>query len=160
MDLIHCKNCGRSYMPGESSYCSKCGERLSTKSDIVDEINKLEREVKPYEALRFTSGVIVFLGWVVIIAGWITVGMIYTFTVSVAENVMSGHSYTVINNVAKLFAFFEGSGVTIFGLMMIAFGQVFQVILDLRNDTHTTMRLVRRFGLMMSDEARPVRVAD
>jgi len=42
--------------------------------------------------------------------------------------------------------------VTIIGVMIIASGQFFLIMLDIHTDTHTTMRLIRRFGLLMSEE--------
>ena len=100
MELIHCRNCGHPYLPGEATYCPKCGEVLATKANIVDEIKQLESEPKPYEALRFTSGLIIFFGWVVIILGWFfafTIGSIFSETL--ARIVVSdGAPYSAFRN--------------------------------------------------------------
>ena len=72
METNYCRSCGKSYHPGETNYCTKCGEILQTKENLINEIKQIEHEPKPYEALRFTSGLIAFFGWTVIILGWFT----------------------------------------------------------------------------------------
>lgn len=154
MELIPCRNCGRPYVPGEASYCGKCGERLSTKTNLIDEVRQLESEPKPYEAVRFTSGLIVFLGWVFIIGGWFlafTIGAVFGETLA-QFFAKSGSSYSVLQNITILISFILGFINTVFGVGMIASGQLLAVMLDIRNDTHTTMRLVRRFGLLVSED--------
>jgi hypothetical protein len=158
MEFIKCRNCGHPYLPGEASYCGKCGHRLPTQKNLVDEVNDLESEPKPYGAVRFTSGLVVFLGWVWIILGWMlsfTVGSV--FGESLAQFfVRSDAGYSVIRNFTALIVVILGFINTIYGIGMIAGGQLISIMLDIRNDTHSTMRLVRRFGLMIPDETRSV----
>lgn len=156
MKLINCPSCGWPYLPGEASYCTKCGTSLSKSINPAQEIKQLESQPKPYEALRFTSGLMIFFGWLVIIGVWVSVSMTYTFTVSMAENMVSDAvSYTVVSNLAVLISILFGMAGTILGITLIASGQVFQVMLDIRNDMNLTARLVRRFGLLMSEDQRP-----
>lgn len=157
MESNYCKSCGKSYIPGEAGYCTKCGEILQTKDNLIDEIKKIEREPKPYESLRFTSGVIVFFGRVVIVLGWfLAITIVYIYGDSIAKIFISDatpyRTVTTIGNTLAFITFIFGFLNTIFGIFLIASGQIFMALLDIRNDAHTTMRLVRRFGLLISEE--------
>lgn len=151
MDMLRCSKCGHPYQAGDVKYCTVCGQALETSTNLISEIKQIERESSPYEALRFVAGLIVFFGWVVIIGGWLfalTIGA--AFSGSIAKNLVSdGASSTVLSNMTYLVSGFIGFLATINGLGMIASGQIYMALLDIRNDTHTTMRLIRRFGLAM-----------
>jgi len=162
----HCTSCGAAYIPdGKVLYCSNCGAPLKSrksKTNLVDDIRTIDDEPTPYEALRFTGGLIVFIGWVVIIMGWFfafTLGLIISETI--ARNFISdGEPYSAVRNMTMFLSVIMGMGNSLYGLLLIASGQVVQVLLDMRNDTHATRRYVRRFGLNMSENAEKVISAD
>jgi len=141
-------------MQGEASYCTKCGTSLSKSINPAQEIKQIENAPKPYEALHFTSGVIVFFGWMVIIFGWLfalTFGSVAA--ASIAKYLVSEDATSqVLQNMNVLVVIVLGGINMIWGITLIASGQVLAVILDIRDDTHVTMRLVRRFGLLMSEK--------
>lgn len=154
MEFNHCPSCDWPYLPGEASYCTKCGTLLSKSINPAQEIKQLESQSKPYEALRFTSWLIVVLGWAVIIFGWlfaITFGSVVA--APIAKNIVAKDAAeNVIQNFDLLVIVIIGMITTIYGILLIASGQVISALLDIRDDTHTTMRLIRRFGLLMSEK--------
>jgi hypothetical protein len=152
-DSYFCRACGARYIPNESRYCTKCGQPIQVKDNLANEIKIIQREPKPYEALRIVSGFIVLFGWVIIIVGWITAFSVGDlFGKSLAQFVSDSGPFSLTRNFSFLVSFVLGSFSTIQGLFMIAAGQVFMVLLDIRNDTHTTMRLVARLGLAMLEK--------
>ena len=155
---MYCPNCGTKAKDENALYCEVCGTRIVEQpvptikrpegEQLLSDLHRIESEPKPYEALRFVSGLIVFFGWLMIIGGWFlgfTVAALYTDTLSDAG------PYFIARNKTWLISTFIGMVSTIQGLFMIAGGQVFMVLLDLRNDMHTTMGFVQRFGLSMFD---------
>ncbi len=153
MEIRHCPLCGAAYLPGEVSFCVKCGQPLQTKTSIIQDVKRIEQEPNPYNALRIASGFIVFFGWLVIIFGWIFAMMIGSIFMETIASVTG--PYSLARNQSYLVSFIIGMISTIQGLFMIAAGQVFLALLDLRNDMHATMRMVRRFGLAMLDSGKP-----
>lgn len=154
-DEYFCSTCGARYLPGESNYCGKCGAVIKVQ-DISQDIKRIQREPKPYEALRFTSGLIIFLGWVIIIGGWFvafTIGAVVSDTIASAL-VSDGASVTLLKNMSMMISFSIGMFTTIQGLFMIALGQVFMALLDVRNDTHITMKMIARFGMAMIESKK------
>jgi hypothetical protein len=126
----------------------------SKKRMLLGRLQEIDDEPKPYEALRIASGFIVFFGWVLIIVGWlfaITFG--YTYAVNIAGQFVSdAEPYSRVQLFGNVAFFVMGLVPTIQGLFMIASGQVFMALLDIRNDAHITKGYVRHLGAMIFDE--------
>ncbi len=151
MDIYFCSTCGARYIPGESNYCVKCGAVIRVR-DVSQDIKFIQREPKPYETLRIVSGFIILFGWITVIVGWMVafaIGAWYGETL--AQLVSDAAPYSVARNQSFLVSVIIGFMFTIQGFGMIASGQVYMALLDIRNDTHTTMRLITRLGLAMLD---------
>lgn len=151
MELNHCQSCGHPYVAGDASYCSKCGERLSTKNSLVADIQKIEGESKPYTALHFTSGLLGLFGWLVIIFGWLfafTAGVVLSETIA-RTFVSDGASSSILRNMTFLISTIIGVLNTLLGISLIAASQIIEVLLDVRNDLHVTRSYIR-FGLYKS----------
>lgn len=151
-DEYFCSNCGARYIPGESNYCVKCGSVIRAR-DISQDIKRIQNEPKPYEALRIVSGFIVFIGWIVIVVGWMvafSIGALFGETLS--QFVSDTGPFSLTRNISFLVSLVIGSFATIQGLFMIASGQIFMVLLDIRNDSHITMRLITRLGLALVEK--------
>jgi len=146
--MNNCSVCGNPQPDGKAIYCFKCGSKLLTQTTIMDDIKAIDQEPLPYDALRFTGGLIVFLGWVVIIVGTLAITMASAYTLGMAEKVIGSTSaYSVTLNVSRLITIIGILINAIIGISFIAAGQVIAVLLDIRNDLHTTKRYIRRFGL-------------
>lgn len=155
MEIRHCPLCGAAYLPGEVSFCVKCGQPLQTKTSIIQDIKRIEQEPNPYNALRFTSTVIIGFGWFVIVIGWAAALLLYGGLLQFLQGFVAVKSGPLFDVASVIFMLMIWSWVTIVGLFVIASGQVFMALLDLRNDMRATMRMIRRFGLAMLDNEKP-----
>lgn len=153
MSLIRCLECETPYVPGEALYCANCGTKLPDQSHVINQITKIEDAPRPYNALRFTSGLIITLGWVTIIAGWAFVLFWWTAanaTYQMVSDVSINNPY-LFSNISASVAIFIGLFSTVMGVLVIGAGQVYAVILDIRDDMNTTMQYVR-YGLKRSSD--------
>jgi len=156
MNYSHCPVCDHPYFPEDEKYCTQCGKFLKQKIKPSDEIKSMEKEPRPYSALRFTSALIIGIGWTVIIISWIAVLLWYTLVNTTFQKVSSGLVFdpflvSLTMDVTIYISFGCGVIGTVMGILMIATGEIYSVFLDIRDDTHVTMRLIRRFGLMLSE---------
>jgi len=137
--MNHCRICETPYRPGVDKFCTKCGQPLETQDNLVKELAQIERAPKPYEALRFISFITIALGWLLIVAGVLCSVILYAFLENFIHDALASQSLAAL--AALIFV--------INGVSVIAAGQVCLVLLEIRDDTHTTMQMVRRFGLSM-----------
>ena len=145
-EFIYCPNCKHPYVKGSAIFCAECGTHLSKSISPAQEIKQLEQEPRPYSALRFTSSLIIFFGWLYIIFGWI-----FSFTIvygMIGQYLPPDRS----PNLAGVIAFVLGSIHTLIGILLIAGGQFYQIALDIRDDMHITARIIRRFAILMSEK--------
>lgn len=152
MELSTCRNCGTPYNVGEVNFCTVCGQPLQTRENLIKEIKRIEREPKPYNALRITASLLIGLGWFIIIVGWLSAVFITGSMIEQMKGFLAVQSGPLFDIASLVFTVLIWSWIAILGLVVIASGQVFLVLLDIRNDMNTTMRLVRRFGLAMLED--------
>lgn len=109
--------------------------------------------MKEYQTLRYISHVIIVFGWSIIIFGWVfgfLIEDIYGETLagfaSVA-NSLNGGEDVVVRTRSPLIIIATGMLFSLLGLMIIASGQVFLVLLDIRDDTRAQLSVMRRFTI-------------
>lgn len=139
--VMECPNCYEPYRAGEVNFCWACGHDL--RDNVAGEIKEIAREPNPYEALRFMASLIIALGWVSIVVGWLF-GSAFIFRAVIINDVV----FTFVEPWMQFGAGIGGIFIsTLTGVSLIASGQIYYVLLDLRNDTHVTMLTVRRIAL-------------
>lgn len=156
MTSDYCDNCGHPYTPGDSLYCSKCGQRLP--SQLEKQLNTLDGDVRrDYQALRFTASLLVLLGWLVIVASVFGSLVLYsslnsenaTVTIvprnwdSPGTDVPLGDPDPALGSLARFIAVSVSAGGILGGVVLIAFGQLLHAIVDIRNDARITSRIAR-----------------
>jgi hypothetical protein len=110
---------------------------------LISQVRTIDNESAPYGALRFVSGMFNIIGFVVIIIHTILMVMsAYPYILEKLGDQLIALAITVLA---------WGIG-TIFGIVIIAQGQMLELMLDIRNDMYLTRRYVRRFGLHMARE--------
>lgn len=154
---LFCQHCGAAYDPQADIYCSKCGTKISggheLKKKLLEDLKAIEDNPPVYETVRFVSSLIVFIGWLIILFGWglsLFVGALMGETL--AGFISDSTSSSVLRNINGLMTFLSGSWFTIQGLFTIAFGQGITVLLDMRQDTNITKRLIRRMILLIAEK--------
>ncbi len=155
MEKMDCYRCSSEFNPDKDRFCSQCGLQFYTdkaKKKLLQEIDDIENEPSPYETMRFTASVIIGFGWVVIIIGWASTLFVYGGLIQILQDFVAIKNGQLFDIASVFFIVLVWAYVTIIGVMIIASGQFFLIMLDIRNDTHITMRLIRRFGLLMSEE--------
>jgi hypothetical protein len=106
----------------------------------------MNAEPRPYQALRFISALVMGGGWVIIIMGWALVILYYALGAGVLVSQSTLDGFPVISPyIPFIFLFLD----TLIGVIVIGAGQVYAVILDIRDDMHTTMQYVR-LGVKMT----------
>jgi hypothetical protein len=150
-NLIRCPQCEMPYLPGEAAFCGNCGAALpeseaAVSKNINNHLSRIENAPRPYSALRFISSVIIIGGWVYIFWGWaITILWFTTVSSQIQEAVLPLFVYSLPPITSLIFLFVN----TLIGLVIIGVGQVYAVIIDIRDDMNTTMKYVR-YGLKSS----------
>lgn len=109
-------------------------------SDLDDQIEEIENAPRPYSALRFVSGMIIVCGWMMILFGWIFTLWWFTALNSEYQN---AEPPAFISSVPSYFSLIYMFANTLLGLIVIGAGQLYLVILDMRDDIHATMQYVR-----------------
>lgn len=151
MDNIYCRQCGTPYVVGEAQFCAKCGTPLPESPDAKDEIKAMEKEERGYEVLRFTAALVVFLGIVFIVVSWVMALLSYPVLMAWIKSFVSdGVGLQSIQNIVTGFALMMGLLGTLGGIGMIAWGQMMLMFAEIRDDVHTSTRLLRRLALMIS----------
>ena len=109
--------------------------------------------MKEYQTLRYISHVIIVLGWSIIIFGWVfgfIIEGIYGETLESFANVsnaLNGEEDVIVSSRSPLIIIATGMLFSLQGLFIIASGQVFLVLLDIRDDTRTQLSVMRRFTI-------------
>ena len=104
---------------------------------LKDDLVIIEDQPTRYGALWLVIGMINVVGMLVIaIHTLITITTIYPYMQRQFPETLP----------AVLFTLFAWMGGAFVGVVIIAQGQVIELLLDIRNDIHVTRRYVRRFG--------------
>jgi hypothetical protein len=152
MDMMRCQNCGKEYQPGKVRFCSQCGKPLSSKPNVIDDLKELEHEPRPFEALRFTSGLYIIFGWVIGLLGCVLSSFMYSIVMNIVQQFVSdGTTSTVIQSTTLFITIIADILIGIVALSIIAHGQMLQLISNMRDDLHLTTRIIRRLSLMLSE---------
>lgn len=98
--VVECHACGKPYLPGEATFCTRCGARLpESKINIRDiprdkEINfKKRTSQRRYEVLAFTAGLQMFFGWIMIISALLFSSYLYSFSADISDALYSTVAY-------------------------------------------------------------------
>jgi hypothetical protein len=138
--LIRCPQCEMPYLPGEAAFCGNCGTKLPSSTNVNRQLSRIEHAPRPYNALRFISALIIGGGWLIIIGGWALTILFYVI----------GGGFLSVNGEVPVFPIFAPLiflfVITLTGLVVIGVGQIYAVILDIRDDMNATMQYVR-YGL-------------
>jgi hypothetical protein len=150
-NLIRCPQCEMPYLPGEAAFCGNCGTKLPSSTKENRQLSRIENAPQPYIVLRSISALINIAGWMLIIGGWV-IALLWLFAFNSTIQEMPGVEGTVlVQKVSPIFVLIAGFLNTLVGLMIIGMGQVFFVILDIRDDMNSTMQYVR-YGLKRSEK--------
>lgn len=152
-NLIRCPQCEIPYLPGEAVFCPNCGAALPKNAapvikNINSHLSRIENAPRPYSALRFVSAVIIVGGWVYIFCGW-ALTLLWFYLMDAALQGAADVPIALFSlppYFSLIFVFVN----TLVGLIIIGVGQVYAVILDIRDDMNTTMQYVR-YGLKRSE---------
>lgn len=151
-EIRKCTNCGH-IEERSGKFCSQCGDRLpefiapAREKDDAPLIVTSHR-IKDYQALRFVSSLIVFFGWVVIflsimasiymISNYVQSGAVYNDpTLSDAPQYDPNQLFMMRPAQYLVTSFLVGFVGTMAGVFQIAMGQIFMVLLDIRDDVRT-----------------------
>jgi len=134
MSVKTCPDCGS--LQARGRFCSQCGYDLSTVKEKPEIPDPPRRD---YEALRFTSSMIVLFGWVIVVASLFTSAYYYSqYTVSGNAIVRQGQSDAPSYDPNKTISPIVPAAIAIFGVisgtLTIAAGQIIMVFLDIRDD--------------------------
>ena len=104
---------------------------------LKDDLEIIEDAPMPYGALQVISAAFNILGWLVIIVHClVTAVIIHPF-------IRGRFGEFLPTLLLSIFALFIG---LLYGVSIIAVGQVIELMIDIRNDVRITRRYVRRFG--------------
>jgi hypothetical protein len=105
---------------------------------------------RSYTTLRFIAFAIEYIGVVIILGSWVFSLLWWTSVNATWQASEPNQSppalFEWLRDISWMLPVVSGSIGTITGMMMVAWGQVIQVFLDIRDDTHTTMRLISQGG--------------
>jgi hypothetical protein len=110
---------------------------------------------KPYGSLRFIAWLIEYIGFVIIILSW--VGVAYWFISlqgvyrSVDVDAASRSLMTALNSTVTCIVLGAGLVGNFVGILVIAYGQVIKVFLDIRDDVHVGLKDVRRIAFIAKE---------
>lgn len=136
------------YLPGEAEFCGNCGTKLPDQSKVTNYIARVDSAPRPYSALRFVSAMVIVGGWMFIFFGWV-VSLLWMALLN--SEVQGADAPQFLFALPDYFALIYAFGNTLLGLIIIGVGQVYMVILDIRDDTNATMQYVR-YALKRSQE--------
>ncbi len=159
-EKLFCHQCGAEFDPKLARYCSQCGagfypSKNKKRARLLDDVEEIMDAPNPYEAMRFTASLVISLGWTVIIVGWASAVFVYGGIVDILQNFVEVQNGPLFDMASVFFVILVWALVAVVGVMIIAVGQFYFVLLDIRNDTHTTMRLIARLGLAMHEKQEP-----
>jgi len=108
---------------------------------LLDQIMDVEEEPKRYNALHLAAGIIQVIGWVsIIIHAILTILLAYPFIRMKIVEDLAVYALTFM-------VWILGS---LFGVFIIAQGQLIDLLLGMSDDIHLTRKYLRRFGLHMA----------
>jgi len=102
----------------------------------------MEKETGKYGALRFTAGVIIAFGWLWLIVGWLGPFIFADMFQGFASRWM-GYSDSPSTSLI-IFTFTWGIVNTILAMFVVAYGQLLLLLIEMRDDLHTSMRALLR----------------
>lgn len=112
---------------------------------MKNKINSIEKEFPPYQALRSVAYIIVTLGWLFILLGVVVTLAVYDLYLSPALNTYLPKDYdpTLANIISVGILFFQWLIIFIFGMFIVAAGQIYLVLLDIRDATYAQKEYTR-----------------
>jgi hypothetical protein len=113
---------------------------------LYEKIAEIEEQPMPYGALRVVAAAFNIMGWLVIVLhGIVTIVLVYPFMADKFNEILPAL-------LLSLFVFLIG---VLFGVFIIASGQIIELLFDMRRDMRITRRYIRAFGLHFAREQKP-----
>lgn len=100
---------------------------------------------KPYQALRFVSHALIGLGWIFILVS-ITLSLVLYdryFAVIINDTLSDDFNPGVLNIISVALLFFQWIIIFVMGMFIVAAGQVYLVLLDIRDTNHLQKEYLR-----------------
>jgi hypothetical protein len=110
---------------------------------VKKQIERIDNEPLPYTALRFISTLIIIGGWIIIIGGWAFILFWATVMNSTFQQVEGVDGSFLVQKIPPFLLVVAGFINTLIGILVIGAGQIYAVILDIRDDMNATMQYVR-----------------
>jgi len=107
--------------------------------------------MQDYGTLRYISLVIIGVGWAYIILGWVVSVLLGLFWIDRLQTLLD-FPLIVFSVLMLALVLVVGGLLSLPGFLVIATGQVYLVLLDIRNDTRATLREVREAMIMLEDK--------
>ncbi len=115
---------------------------------LRDRLDKIEDQDSPYQALEFTSSVIVGLGWAVIIIGALFASSVGAFSLIANLSIFQKTENELLKILISILALLiSWAPSTLMGVFIIAYGQMLKLMLDIRNDVDVTRQYIRAISL-------------
>lgn len=174
--IVECPYCHKEYLPGEATYCPRCGGRLPESDINIHEYKKnakpksptwkINHYIKPrYRALELVANIQVAMGWFLLLFSFVAAFTMVDFfdaflpeaeryTLSDGAPQLDRPYEQETNPTAWTFSFIIGFIGILGGLRIIASGQLLHLQIDLAEETAILNRETQRFFLWYAKRKR------
>lgn len=114
----------------------------------------MTQQEKPYQALRFVANIFIGLGWLFIFVG-ITLSLVLYdryFATAINATLSEDFNQGVANIISVAILFFQWLIIFIFGMFIVAAGQIYLVLLDIRDTNHLQKEYLRLIYKLQKEE--------
>jgi hypothetical protein len=100
---------------------------------------------RPYQALRFVAHTFIGLGWLFILVGMTLSLVLYDryFATAINETLSEDFNQGVANIISVALLFFQWLIIFVCGMFIVAAGQIYLVLLDIRDTNHLQKEYLR-----------------